>query len=171
VPADGVFAFRWHPPAGTTSIRVPGLAPLAAWTSPGAAGRAVTSGPPASWHVTSTGARGYVVSGLAWQVRPDAYRATVRLATSGPVNVELWDDNGPGALLARRAVAATSGPVTLTIPVNATVPLQPAVYRGWGPFRSAFITPPRGQRVELRVWSPGRASMSVYGASLVKTKN
>jgi len=163
--AHGVWAFRWHPPAGVNTIRVPGLAPIPAWTTPGSAGRAVTTGPLTGWHVTSTGGKGYVVSGLAWQVAAGRYRAAVSLSATGPVNVEVWDDTGD-ALLARRIIPATDGVESVVMAVNATTRYHESVYSGWGPFRATFVQPPAGQRVEVRVWSPGSGTVNVYGAQL-----
>jgi hypothetical protein len=39
-----------------------------------------------------------------------------------------------------------------------------SAYSGWGPFRTEPIAPPAGQRLEVRVWSPGGAD--VYSADL-----
>jgi hypothetical protein len=164
--ANGVYVYRWHPPAGVTTIRVPGVAPIPAWTTPGAAGRIIQSGPLATWHVTSTGVKGYVIAGLAWQVQPRHYEATVRLSASGPVNVEVWDDNGKARLLARQVIPATGGTESVALPVNATARYRTSVFPGWGPFRADFIAPPDGQHLEVRVWSPGGSTVNVYGASL-----
>ncbi len=112
-----------------------------------------------------TGHSGYVVSGLAWQAMPRRYQATVRLSTTGPVNVEIWDDND-GQLLTRRTLPATGGIERITLPVNATIPYRSHLFAGWGPFRANFISPPVGQRLELRVWSPGGETVRVYGATL-----
>ena len=163
--ADGVWVFDWHPPAGVTRVQVPGLAPIPAWTTPGSGGRAVLGGPLGGWNVTSTGQRGYVVSGLAWQAMPRRYQATVRLSSTGPVNVEIWDDND-NQLLARQMLPGTDGIERITVPVDATVPYRSHLFAGWGPFRADFISPPAGQRLELRVWSPGGETVHVYGATL-----
>ena len=163
--ANGVWVFDWHPAAGVTRVPVPGLAPIPAWTTPGSAGRAMLTGRPGGWHVTSNGRPGYVVSGLAWQAMPRRYQATVRLSSTGPVNVEIWDDND-GQLLARQMLTGTHGTEQITMPVDATVPYRSHLFAGWGPFRANFISPPAGQRLELRVWSPGAETVHVYGATL-----
>jgi hypothetical protein len=125
----------------------------------------VLGGPLGRWDVTSTGQRGYVVSGLAWQAMPRRYQATVRLSSTGPVNVEIWDDND-NQLLARQMLPGTDGIERITVPVDATVPYRSHLFAGWGPFRADFISPPAGQRLELRVWSPGGETVHVYGATL-----
>jgi hypothetical protein len=167
--ANGVWVFDWHPPAGVTRVQVPGLAPIPAWTTPGSGGRAVLGGPLGGWDVTSTGRRGYVVSGLAWQAMPRRYQATVRLSSTGPVNVEIWDDND-NQLLARQMVPGTDGTERITVPVDATVAYRSHLFAGWGPFRADFISPPAGQRLELRVWSPGGETVHVYGATLTTSE-
>lgn len=164
----GVWAFRWHPPAGVHTLRIPdGSAGLPAWAAPGAA-RAVLTGPVPGWHAASAGgaAAGYVADGLAWQEPVGSYQATVTLSASGPVNVEVWNDNGR-VLLARRTVPAAAGVQTETIPVAAPVRYQLRSYSGWGPFRAEFVPPPPGQRLEIRVWAPRGTAVSVYRARLV----
>lgn len=164
--ANGVWAFAWNPPPAMRSLDLPGLlSPLPAWTSPGVAGRAVMAGPEASWHVTSTGSRGYVADQLEWQAPPSRYDAAVTLSASGPVNVEVWNDTG-NTLLARRAITSTGGVQTITMPVDATTAYRASVYSGWGPFRAQFVPPPPGEQLEVRVWSPGGTFVSVYSAVL-----
>jgi hypothetical protein len=164
--ADGVWAFRWRPPPGVRSVTVPqGVTALPAWASPGVAGRDVLAGPASAWHVTSTGRGGYVADGLAWQRPPGQYRASVSLAAGGPVNVEVWNDTG-NVLLARQSVPSTHGMTTVTLPVTATTPYRGRAYTGWGLFRAGFTNPPPGQRLEVRIWTPGGEAVSVYGASL-----
>ena len=163
--ANGVWVFEWHPPAGVTQVQAPGLLDPRL-DDPRERGPRGAHGPPGRWDVTSTGHRGYVVSGLAWQARPRRYQATVRLSSTGPVNVEIWDDNDD-KLLTRQMLPGTDGIERITVPVDATVPYLVAPVRRWGPFRADFISPPAGQRLELRVWSPGGSeAVHVYGATL-----
>jgi len=168
--AHGVWAFRWRPPPGMRSIVVPGeWTPLPAWAAalaPGAAGHAVVTGPPGAWRLTSSGGKGYVADEIAWQRPPGRYQALVTLAAGGPVNVEVWNDAG-NTLLARRSVPGTSGTETIRLPVDAMTRYSARAFAGWGPFRAAMIPPPRDNRLEIRVWSPGGAAVSVYSAELV----
>jgi Predicted membrane protein (DUF2079) len=164
--ANGVWAFRWRPPAGLKVLRTSfGTQQLPAWTAPGAAGRAVLTGPPADWHVTSTGREGYVADRLAWQSAPGQYRASVTLSATGPVNVEVWNDTD-GALLTRRSLPLTAGIQTITLPVDAVAGYRATAYGGWGPFLAKFPDPPSGERLEVRVWSPGGGTLNVYQARL-----
>jgi hypothetical protein len=163
---DGVWAFRWRPPAGLRTLRVPdGSAWLPGWTAPGT-GHDVVTGPLASWHAAAGVAPGYAAYGLAWQEPLGRYLATVVMSAAQPVNVEVWDDNG-GVLLARQRIPATDGVASVTVPVTAAVAYPMPIYRGWGPFRVIFAPPPVGQRLEIRVWSPGGAQVSVYRAKLM----
>ena len=165
--ANGVWAFRWRPPPGIHSLVVPGqLTQLPVWIGPGVAGRAVVAGPVANWHVTSARDQGYVADGLAWQEPPGRYKALVSLSTTGPVNVEVWNDTGK-VLLARRSVSATTGTESIILPVNATTAYPARLYSGWGPFRAQFDPPPPGNRLEIRVWSPGGAKVNIYTAELI----
>lgn len=163
---NGVWAFVWTPPPAMHKIDIPGeLAPLPAWTSPGVGGQAVLTGPESTWHVTSTGTEGYVSDQLEWLAPPSRYVAAVSLSASGPVNVEVWD-NTSNKLLARQTITATDGIQTITVPVNATTPYVNTIYSGWGPFSANFVAPPAGERLEVRVWSPGGTSVNVYNADL-----
>jgi len=167
VHANGIWAFRWHPPAGVHSVTIPGESvPLLAWESPGVAGRAVMSGPVKDWHVTSIGKSGYVTDGLAWRMAAGRYRASVTMSATGPVNVEVWNDTG-NILLARRSIPGTKGIKSIILPVNATKAYVARTYSGWGPFRADFVPPKPGQRLEIRIWSPGGERVNVYRAELV----
>jgi hypothetical protein len=165
---DGVWAFRWNPPASQRSLAVPdGSAGLPGWAAPGT-GHDVVTGPLPGWHVVAGDGPGYAAYGLAWQEPLGRYRATVALSAAEPVDVEVWDDNGD-VLLARRRVPATDGVASVTLPVTAAVAYPAPIYRGWGPFRADFAAPPEGERLEIRVWSPGGAPVSVYHAELTRS--
>jgi hypothetical protein len=164
--ANGVWAFLLTPPPGVQQITVPdGSSPLPAWTAAGVAGLPVLAGQVSGWHVTATGAKGYVADGIEWLEQPGLYSAEVTLSAAGPVNVEVWDDTSD-TLLARRMIPQTSGTQQVVIPVVAPDAPNATVYSGWGPFRANFVSPPPGQRLEVRVWSPGGAAVNVYSADL-----
>ena len=164
--ANGVWAFRVTPPPGINSIYVPtGMAPHPAWAAAGVAGRPVLDGPESTWHMAAIGARGYVADGMQWQIYPGRYQVSVTLSASAPVNVELWDDT-INRIVTRRAIAQTDGVQRVGLPL--TVPTAPgaSVFSGWGPFNANFMQPPAGQRIEVRVWSPGGVTVNVYSADL-----
>jgi Predicted membrane protein (DUF2079) len=164
--ANGVWAFRVTPPPGISSIDVPGAtAPLPAWAAAGAAGRPVLDGPESTWHMAATGAEGYVADGIQWQIYPGEYRVDVTLSASAPVSVELWDDT-TNQIVTRRTIAPTDGVQPVDLPL--TVPTAPDAsdFSGWGPFHANFVKPLAGQRIEVRVWSPGGAAVNVYSGDL-----
>ena len=165
--ANGVWAFRWHKPPGLRRVPIPdGSGSIPAWAAAGTAGRAAITGPVTNWHAASTGRKGYVSDLITWLDPPGNYLARVNLTATGPVNVEVWDDNGKGALLARRTVPGSRGRQVVTMPVDASAPAQAGLFTGWGPFSATFVPPKSGQRLEVRVWSPGRESVDVYRATL-----
>jgi hypothetical protein len=109
-----------------------------------------------------------VADQLEWRAPTGRYVADVTLATSGPVNVEVWNDTGnPAVLLSRRTVLASGGPMQVTVPVNARTAYRDDLFSGLGPFHAEFNAPPPGQRLEVRVWSPGNTQVDVYGAELI----
>ena len=118
------------------------------------------------WHAVSTGREGYISDGIEWLEPPGRYTAQVVLSATGPANVEVWDDNGKGVLLARRTIPAAAGRQALTLPVDVTTALRSGVYSGWGPFSAHFVPPVPGQRIEMRVWSDGSDSVKVYSARI-----
>jgi hypothetical protein len=165
--ANGVWAFRWHRPAGQHWVTVPkGTGGVPGWTAAGAAGRAAMTGAIDDWHVVSTGHEGYVSDGIQWLEPPGSYTAQVVLSATGPANVEVWDDNGKGALLARRSIAAAAGRQTVALPIDVTSALRSSVYSGWGLFSARFVPPAAGQRIEVRVWTDGSDSVKVYSARI-----
>jgi hypothetical protein len=164
--ANGVWAFRLDPPPGMRSFTPPGnSSPLPAWAADATAGYPVLDGSVSSWHMAATGAPGYVSDGLEWLENPGNYQATVTLSASGPVNVEVWDDN-TNTLLSRQSITPTDGIQQILLPVAAPRAANATVFGGWGPFRADFEAPPPGQRIEVRVWSPGGYAVNVYSAEL-----
>jgi hypothetical protein len=165
--ANGVWAFRWHRPTGQHWVIVPnGTGGVPGWTAAGAAGRAAMTGAIDDWHAVSTGQEGYVSDGIQWLEPVGRYAAQVVLSATGPANVEVWDDNGKGALLARRSIAAAAGRQTVTLPIDVTSALHSSVYPGWGLFSARFVPPAAGQRIEVRVWTDGSDTVNVYRARI-----
>jgi hypothetical protein len=79
------------------------------------------------------------------------------------------DDHELGhTLLARRSIPATTGIESIALAVDATTAYRASTYSGWGPFRADFLPPPPGERLEVRVWSPGSGTVSVYSAELAR---
>ena len=165
--ANGVWAFRWKRPPGQHWVVIPdGTGGVPGWTAAGTGGRAAISGAVASWHARSDGRTGYISDGIQWLVPIGSYTAQVDLSATGPANVEVWDDNGKGALLARRSIVGATGRQTITLPVKVTTPLRSSVFSGWGPFSAHFVPPLPGQRIEIRVWADGSDTVNVYSAQI-----
>jgi Predicted membrane protein (DUF2079) len=170
--ANGVWAFRWHRSAGQHWVIVPhGTGGVPGWTAAGAGGRAVMTGAVDNWHAVSTGHEGYVSDGIEWLEPPGRYTAQVVLSATGPANVEAWDDNGKGTLLARRSIAGAVGRQIITLPIDATTALRSSVYSGWGLFSAHFVPPPPGQRIEIRVWTDGSDTVKVYSARIQEQRS
>ena len=165
--ANGVWAFRWRRPAGQHWVIVPdGTLGVPAWTAAGAGGRAATSGSVRDWHAGSTGREGYVSDGIEWLEPLGRYTVQVVLSATGPANVEVWDNNGRGALLTRRTITGAAGRLRVNLPVSISTPSESTVYSGWGPFSAHFVPPVPGQRIEVRVWTNGGTTVNVYSAQI-----
>jgi hypothetical protein len=157
----GVWVFHWMPPADLQSIVVPGLPQVAnAWLFAGAAGTPDLIGPPSSWHLVSTGHAGYVLDQAYWLEPAGHYEASVMLASTVPVNVEVWNATG-NVLLSRLTVPAATGVDTITMPVDAERIYPHHLFQGWGPFQAASTPPPAGNQLEIRVWSAGGGLVDV----------
>ena len=133
--------------------------------TPGPQDERFSAGSPSTWHVTSNGKQGYVADRLEWARLTGMFEARVTLSSDGPANVEVWDNTG-NVLLARDSLPSTDGKQTVTLPVNATRDYRKPLYSGWGPFRAKFGGGPKGERLEVRVWTPGGDTVSVYSAQL-----
>jgi len=156
VVADhGVWVFRWVRPHGLQSVTIPNTSRgLPGWVVPGPAGRLVVSGPVDTWVVESTGMSGYVVAQDYFSLEKGSYRATVTLASSVPVNVEVWNDTS-GQLLARRSLPATEGYRTVQFAFGLRKLAPSKVFHGVGPFTIDPVPPRRGNQIEIRVWTAG----------------
>ncbi len=165
--ANGVWAFRWRRPAGQHWVVVPdGTRDVPAWTAVGAGGHAATGGSVGKWHAGSTGHEGYVSDGIEWLEPLGSYTVQVVLSATGSANVEVWDDNGQGALLARRTITGATGRQRVILPLSISTALESTVYSGWGPFSAHFVPPVPGQRIEVRVWTDGGTTVNVYSAQI-----
>ena len=165
--ADGVVLVRLAAHPGETSVQIPRIVrEVPAWALPGSVGQAVRTGPESSWHLMSRGARGYVLSGDYWREPAGSYVAVVDLSSPEPVTVEVWNDSRR-VLLARRELPNASGPVVIPVSAQHVYPKRP--FQGWGPFSTSLIPPPRGNRLEIRVWSPGGSTTEVWWISIRAT--
>jgi len=158
----GIWVYRWRPRAGVRSVTLPEdptFVPASGFAGP--AGESVEHGPPASWYAASTGERGYVVAGDYWRRLPGRYQGSVELASTGPVDLECWNASA-NRLLGRVTVPATTGRVTASVPCSFHHLVQKSAVVGVPPFQALAPPPPPGDRLELRLWSPGGEQVSVF---------
>lgn len=165
---SGIWFFRWSPTSASQPIAIPGeVTSLPAYAFSGTGGLTQLGLAPALSHLVSNGRPGYVVSRDYWVEPPGRYLASIGLASTCSVNVEVWNTTG-GVLLARRTVPA-SGVKSLeavTMIADATKVFDPKIYGGFGFFK---VRPffPKYNELEIRVWSPGSCNVEVGNLSVV----
>ena len=100
VDQGGVWAFEVTPPHGAEwfSFTPPENGEAPGWLLLGAAGKAVRTGPLATWHAASTGMRGFVESGAKWSEGRGTYVASFRVAVAGEAKLQVRDTIGRTAL-------------------------------------------------------------------------
>jgi len=158
----GIWVYRWRPRVGVRSVTLPEdptFVPASGFAGP--AGVSVEHGPPASWYAASTGERGYVVAGDYWRRLPGRYQGSVELASTGPVDLECWNASA-NRLLGRVTVPATTGRATASVPCSFHDLVRKSKVVGVPPFQVLAPLPAPGNRLELRVWSPGGEQVSVF---------
>jgi hypothetical protein len=166
--ANGVYVIRWRPPARTTTIKFSSNPTVPAWTLPGVTSFKSPDAPARQWHV-STNHPGFVVFGGVWSLPDGRWTATVRFASRGPVQVQVWDDS-LSQLLIEKTFASTAGLVetrSFTGRVHNITP--PGVYDGTGIFKFLPIEPPPGDTLDVRVNDLGHYLVSVYSLALAHT--
>lgn len=157
----GVWVFHWVPPADRRSVTLPGTpAHVPAWIFAGAAGVPVLTGRSSGWHLASTGARGYVLSGDYWRDPRGPLLVTVTLSCTDPVNVEVWNATG-NVLLARRDVPPSGGTEAVALRADAARRFPHHIFRGWGPFQAQFVAPPPQDQLEVRIWTSGKGVVDI----------
>lgn len=164
----GVWAFRWNPPAGVRSVDLPGATGrIPAWTlAPGNAGTVDTSGPVASWDLTSTGSTGYVFDQAEWSEPSGQYAATIRLSASGPVRMSVCDAT-TGVRLAIRTISATNGVATVSMDAfsdqrNVTLQARTIAANGQP------VPEHTADQLEVRLWSPGQVTVNVVSVGIAR---
>jgi hypothetical protein len=159
---DGIWIFRWTAPRGTTNLVWPSTdSRIMAWTVQSAVGHRIMQGSPSHWSVVANNSNaGYVLNGDYWRLPKGRYQASVSLQSSGPVNVEVWNDTG-GVLLARRSLPRISGPQTLHVNFTVAHQYPRRIYSGIGPFRYQPVIPTLDNNIEVRVWTPGHDHVAV----------
>jgi hypothetical protein len=170
VSRDGVYAFLLTPPASVKIIDPAATDSTAAWSFAGPSGTPVASGPSDDWYIAGNSDPGYVLDHAYWREGPGTYQAVVDLASTGPADVEIWNST-TDQLLARRSESDTDGHETVAL--NATLNTTPteSTFDGWGVWRINAASP-RGDNLEVRVYSPGGATVvDVYRVSLHRVRS
>jgi hypothetical protein len=162
---DNVWVFRL--PAGRArTVRFDPTSTEPAWAARSATGTPRLSGPSSTWRLAqSTPAPGYALYGAEWLLAPGTYQATVTMASSAPVTVEVWDSTA-GVLLSRQRLASVEAPRAVQSVVQVTQQQPSRPYSGWGPF--SYLPRPGGttDRIEIRVWTPGTGVVSLYNTEI-----
>jgi hypothetical protein len=145
----------------TTAFDIPaGQDSVPGWACAGAAAYPITEGPPSDWHAFSNYARGYVISRAYWRLAAGNYRARIELASSEPATVEVWDSTSDE--LIERNVLPPTHRRALDLYFRNLDRGVPYLFEGLGPFRIDAIEPPIHDAIEVRVFSPGTGTISVY---------
>ena len=163
----GVWAFEWDPPSSTRTLTIPSKAVLPAWGAGTIVGVPVTVGPVKDWHMAVKSQQaGYIIDKAYWRLANGVYGVTIRLAESGPTNLEVWNATGH-QLLRRFDVPTTNGIETEHFTFRLSRQYPRHLYTGFGPFRMQPVAPStRRNNIELRIWTPGNETVDVYGLTV-----
>ena len=162
-----IWAFAWTPPPGMHTLTVGTPRKVPAWTLATQVGTRILTGPYPDWHMaTGSQAPGYVVQQAYWRLPDGRYQAKVRLADTGPAQLQIWNATA-GVLLEQSTLPATNGVETVTVPVVIHRQYPRHLYGGVGWFRYQ-PTPPATthDQFEVRVYTPGNEIVNVYALSL-----
>jgi Predicted membrane protein (DUF2079) len=158
--ANGVWAFKWTPPAGAKNVSISPVVQRYSpgWAAVGAAGSVVRKGPTSDWYASSNDSPGYVVDQAYWRGLRGTYRASFTLAVANGTyaNAELWDST-TGTLLGRLVVKPTNGRRTVELTTRLRRTIGQPVISGQALW-SVRPQKQRGDALEIRIWSPGRAA-------------
>lgn len=163
-----IWAFKWVPPPGVHSITIGGNATtLPAWAMESAVGNPVVKGKVGSWYMkNSIGKTGYIESGAYWRLKPGKYQLNVKMASDGPVNVEVWNST-EGVMLLRRTVPATSDVSDITADFTNQKQYPLHVFKGWGPFSFEPVSKLSPyDNIEVRIWTSGRDVSRLYSIGI-----
>lgn len=163
--SQGVYVFRWRAPSRYRSISLGRGDELQAWTAPGVAGMPVFAGPASRWHLTADGQTGYVLSGDFWREPHGSYSANIRYSSTGPINMEVWDDT-TNRLLARVRAGRSSIVSNVRLSFELSWEKPGFVYQGAGIFRDLPVPQIPGDEIEVRVWTAGTARVGIWSVAL-----
>ena len=154
----------------TTAFDIPaGQDSVPGWACAGEAAYPITEGPPSEWHAFSNYARGYVIARAYWRMAAGNYHAQVDLASTEPAAVEVWDSTSD-ELIGRTLVPPTRRR-SIGMYFRNLDRGVPYLFEGLGPFRIDAIEPPIHDAIEVRVFSPGTGTTSVYRVTVSPVGN
>jgi hypothetical protein len=168
VVGDGIWAFRYRPPKGQTSLTLPGVpTTLPAWLFGSTSGGKMETGPARDWHMAGGVTPGYAVWGDYWMLGQGRATASAVVSGAGLVDVEVWDVT-TNTLLARRQVVLQAQRTVERFSVVVPRPRAAAPFQGFGPF-SSRPTAPSSDQLEVRVYTPGgTTTVNVYEVGLAR---
>ena len=161
VASHDVFVLKWRPRRGQRELTFSNhfMVPLWSLTSPVIFTR--PPGPARTWHLTSA-TPGQLNIDDYWTVQGGAYSAAVRLASTGPVRVQLLDDS-TGKVLQQETVPSTGGAIeTRGFKGHFVSHTTQTVSSGSSVFQVDPVEPPQGDILQLRVVNLGTTRVSVY---------
>jgi hypothetical protein len=133
------------------------------------------NGSPNNSQFLSRGTAGYLLWGDYWLETRGHYTATVRFRSSGPINIQVWNDT-TNSLLVHRQYSSTNGLVTFraNVQIKATDPSTSnsagEIYLGRSLFRALPVPAFPGNYLEVRVVLVGNANARIYSVGIMPIK-
>ena len=175
---DGIWVFRAQvsPTARAPSVLFPKTPhALAAGLFETTVGTREINGSPNNSQFLSRGTAGYLLWGDYWLETRGHYTATVRFRSSGPINIQVWNDT-TNSLLVHRQYSSTNGLVTFraNVQIKATDPSTSnsagEIYLGRSLFRALPVPAFPGNYLEVRVVLVGNANARIYSVGIMPIK-
>jgi hypothetical protein len=171
---DEIWVFRLSVPEErhSESVSFPRIArsfPAGLFNSP--VGTDIVSGPVDTWHLRSNGRAGALLARDYWLEPVGKYSASVRLESSGPVSVQVWNDTTE-KLLSQHEYSSTRGVIVCRMDVQIRPSDPPTanspgeLYYGLGPFRVDPVPDFTGNNLEVTVVVPVGTRANVYSVSV-----
>jgi hypothetical protein len=162
IDSNGIFVFKWRPRPHQRSVHFTNVISVPAWSLYSFPSVTVTKGPAKLWHVKQSGSSGYIVSGDYWRLQNGTYTASVKLSSSGKVEVALLDTS-THTVLKKEIFGSTAGSITTKSFTGNVVNLRsPEAYPGYGFFSVKPVEPPPNDILELILLVPRLTHASIY---------
>ena len=138
---------------------------LPAWVFSSATGKRVVGSAPAHWYVTGL-TTGNVIQQAYWREHPGTYRVSVRYASIGPINVQVWDAT-TGHLIAQTFPPSTKGHLqTIHKTFHFVQPGPPVTFKGWGLWQVLPVPGHIRNQLEVRICAKMNSSVNVYSLGI-----